>query len=89
MADQWNELADRVRYLKELYAKKKIPLKSGEGITVAPDEAEAAAKGVPSPNTSTEDDLFKSVNACHVGPRPAKCFGGVDPISFIVKPPEY
>lgn len=62
MADQWNQLADRIKYLRELYAGKKIKLKPDEGITVALDAAALAAKGA----SVSDEELTKLVPECHV-----------------------
>ena len=65
MADYWDQLLNRVNGLREMYAAKKIPLKAGEGLAVALDEAEATAKRVKSPYAPTSDNFLKTACACH------------------------
>jgi hypothetical protein len=65
MSDYWSGLMDRVQYLRDLYKQNRIPLKPGEGLTVALDEAEATAKRVASSDAPTEENFLKSANACH------------------------
>ncbi len=66
MADYWDQLAERVEYLRDLYRAKKIALKPGEGMTIALDEAEQSARGVASQDAGTDENLVLAVNACHV-----------------------
>lgn len=66
MSDYWQQLSARVQYLRDLYKKGKVPLKPGQGLTTALDEAAAAAAGAPSTEQPTDENVMASVNACHV-----------------------
>ena len=66
MADYWDQLSGRVRYLRDMYRAKKIALKPGEGLTKALEEAELSAEGSLSPDAPTDENLVRAVNACHV-----------------------
>ncbi len=65
MTDYWDQLLHRIQGVRNAYAVRKIPLKPGEGLTLALDEAEAAVKRTRSSEAATEPNFIKSACACH------------------------
>lgn len=66
MTEYWDQLLKKILFLRSLYKDKGIPLKDGQGMARALDEAEAVAKGETIAATPENVDVMASVNACHV-----------------------
>ena len=62
----WDELLAEVEYVRGLYRTHKIPLKQGEGLTAALDEAEALARGTISTSAPTASVVRASTHDAHV-----------------------
>ena len=62
----WDELLRRVQFIRGLYAEHKVPLKVGEGLAIALDEAEATARGVPYQGEATDEVIRWAVHVCSV-----------------------
>lgn len=62
----WDELKQRVRFLRETYHRLRIPLRPGQGLALALDEAEALADGRKSALPATDDNAARTAHDAHV-----------------------
>lgn len=66
MNDLWNELPNRIDWLRNLYHERGIALKPDEGLAKSLSEAEAVVRRVVKTGGTTTGNLMDAVAACHL-----------------------